>query len=142
MTTSTLRAPDRGFRDQEYRLRTEKAQAFMATTDLAGMLLMSEQDVRYFTGFQTQFWQSPTRPWFIFVPADGKPVAVIPEIGAALMRKSWLTDIRTWSAPAPRDDGISLLTDLLAPLAQAGEKIGVMRAMRHIFGCLWAIGNA
>lgn len=120
-------APVRGFQDDEFRQRTAKAQAEMASAGIAGLLLMSEQDVRYFTGFQTLFWQSPTRPWFVFVPASGKPIAVIPEIGAELMRRSWLDDIRTWSAPQPEDDGISLLVDLLLPLSNQGAKIGVMK---------------
>ena len=83
--------------------------------------------MRYFTGFRTLFWQSPTRPWFLFVPAQGKPVAVIPEIGAALMRESWLDDIRTWPAPTPSDDGISLLIELLSPLAGSGQRLGIMK---------------
>ena len=115
----------RGFETAEFVSRTQKAQERMDENGLAGILLMTEPEVRYFTGFQTLFWQSPTRPWFVFVPAAGKPVAVIPEIGAELMRRSWLDDIRTWSAPAPEDDGISLLTDLLTPLAKEGAKIGV-----------------
>jgi Xaa-Pro dipeptidase len=117
----------RGFADSEFEARTHKAQALMAQQGLAGILLMSEPDVRYFSGFQTLFWQSPTRSWFLFVPSTGKPIAVIPEIGAALMRKSWLDDIRTWSAPCPEDDGISLLSDLLSPLAARNARIGVMK---------------
>ena len=120
-------APERGFPEAEFAARTAKAQARMAKEGLAGLLLMTEPEVRYFTGFQTLFWQSPTRPWFLFLPAAGKPIAVIPEIGAALMRKTWLDDIRTWSAPCPKDDGISLLTDLMAPLVRDGAKIGVMK---------------
>jgi len=120
-------APLRGFSDTELRLRTERAQAQMARLDLAGMLLMSEADVRYFSGFHTLFWQSPTRPWFLFIPAQGKPVAVIPEIGVALMRQGWLDDIRSWSAPAPDDDGISLLTELLESLARSGARLGIMK---------------
>ncbi len=120
-------APERGFPEAEFAARTAKAQARMSKLGLAGLLLMTEPDVRYFSGFQTLFWQSPTRPWFLFVPASGKPVAVIPEIGGVLMRRSWLDDVRTWSAPRPEDDGISLLTDLLAPLAKAGGTIGVMK---------------
>lgn len=117
----------RGFADSEFETRTRTAQALMANQSLAGMLLMNEPDVRYFSGFQTLFWQSPTRPWFLFVPTTGKPIAVIPEIGAALMRQTWLDDIRTWSAPCPEDDGISLLNDLLSPLAVAKARIGVMK---------------
>jgi Xaa-Pro aminopeptidase len=118
---------DRGFSNAEFEERTARAQALMADAGLAGLLLMTEPDVRYFSGFHSLFWQSPTRPWFLFVPADAKPVAVIPEIGAELMRRSWLDDIRTWSAPQPDDDGISLLTDLLAPLAARGAAIGLMK---------------
>ncbi|MCR9056482.1 MAG: Xaa-Pro peptidase family protein [Rhodobacteraceae bacterium] len=120
-------SPMRGFLEAEFAARTEQAQTGMAAAGLGGLLLMTEAEVRYFTGFHTLFWQSPTRPWFVFVPPVGKPVAVIPEIGAELMRSTWLDDIRTWSAPCPDDDGLSLLTELLAPLAQAGKTIGVMK---------------
>lgn len=120
-------APARGFETAEYETRLAKLQAGMAAQHLEGVLLLSEPDVRYFSGFHTLFWQSPTRPWFLFLPASGKPIAIIPEIGAALMRQTWVEDIRTWSAPAPQDDGISLLTDLLTPLAQRGAKLGIMK---------------
>ena len=120
-------APERGFSASEFAARTGRAQALMAEQGLAGLLLMTEPEVRYFSGFHTLFWQSPTRPWFLFVPAASKPVAVVPEIGADLMRRGWLDDIRTWSAPSPEDDGVSLLTELLAPLAARRQRIGVMK---------------
>ena len=120
-------APQRGFDNKEYSTRTHEAQVQMEGLGLAGLLLTTEPEVRYFTGFQTLFWQSPTRPWFVFVPASGKPVAVIPAIGAELMRQCWLDDVRTWSAPAPDDDGISLLTELLMPLAANGSRLGIMK---------------
>ena len=118
---------ERGFTHGEFAERTSKAQAKMQAKGLAGLLLMTEADVRYFTGFHTLFWQSPTRPWFVFVPQTGKPIAIIPEIGAALMGQSWVEDIRTWSAPCPDDDGISLLIDLLAPIEAAGQSIGMLK---------------
>jgi len=119
--------PERGFSTTEFEARTARAQRRMAQDNLAGLLLMTEPELRYFSGFDTLFWQSPTRPWFLFVPVQGKPIAVIPEIGAALMRRSWLDDIRTWRAPTPDDDGISLLTELLTPISQAGGVVGVMK---------------
>lgn len=120
-------APARGFAVTEFAERTTRAQALMAQQGLHGLLLMTEPEVRYFSGFYTQFWQSPTRPWFLFVPATGKPIAIIPEIGADLMRRTWIEDIRSWNAPAPQDDGISLLRDLLSPIARAGGVIGVLK---------------
>ena len=118
---------ERGFSHAEFAERTAKAQITMQAKGLSGLLLMSEADVRYFTGFHTLFWQSPTRPWFVFIPQTGKPIAIIPEIGAALMRQSWVEDIRTWSAPYPDDDGISLLIDLLVPFEAARQTIGMLK---------------
>ncbi len=120
-------APLRGFAEAEFATRSAKAQALMAQRGLDGMLLLTEPEVRYFSGFHTLFWQSPTRPWFLYIPVSGKPIAIIPEIGAELMRQTWIDDIRTWSAPAPADDGISLLTELLSPLAQSGGRLGVLK---------------
>lgn len=85
----------------------------MASRKVDAMLLCTEPEVRYFSGFQTRFWESPTRPWFLVVPGEGKPVAVIPAIGIAGMEQTWLEDIRSWPAPRPADDGISLVSSLL-----------------------------
>ena len=60
--------PPRGFYDSEYAARCTAAQAVMADHGLGAMLFASETDIRYFTGFMTQFWQSPTRPWFVVLP--------------------------------------------------------------------------
>ncbi|MCR8827051.1 M24 family metallopeptidase [Pseudosulfitobacter koreensis] len=102
------------FAPEEYRARLHRAQAMMAREGLAALLLTTEPEVRYFTGFLTRFWESPARPWYLIVPASGDPVAVIPSIGAHLMGQSWITDIRTWRSPQPGDDGTSLLRDALA----------------------------
>ncbi|MGB0556104.1 MAG: M24 family metallopeptidase [Paracoccaceae bacterium] len=131
--------PPRGCGTPEFQNRTATIQAAMAQEGLEGLLVMSEAEVRYFSGFHTPFWQSPTRPWFLFIPAEGAPVAVIPEIGAALMRTTWITDIRTWAAPNPADDGVSLLSDLLAPLAQKGAYLGVMKG--HETGFRMPLGD-
>ena len=117
----------RGFPNSEFEARTRAVQTGMAAQGMDGLLLMTEPELHYFSGFQTLFWQSPTRPWFLFIPAAGKPIAVIPEIGAELMRRGWIEDVQTWSAPQPEDDGISLLTELLSPLAAKGAHLGVMK---------------
>ena len=114
----------RGFPDTEYKARVSRAQEMMARHDLAALFLTTEPDIRYFTGYLTKFWESPTRPWFLVLPASGDPVAVIPSIGAALMGRTWIKDIRTWRAPDYEDDGVSLLAATLAELAGGGN-IGV-----------------
>ncbi|MCA0996493.1 M24 family metallopeptidase [Alloyangia pacifica] len=115
----------RGFFPSEYHSRLERAQARMAMSGISALLLTTEPEVRYFTGFLTRFWESPTRPWFLVVPAEGDPVAVVPSIGAHLMAQSWITDIRCWSSPDYEDDGISLLAEALAEAVPPGEWVGV-----------------
>jgi len=119
-------APPRGFADAEFEARTRRAQALMHRAGVDALLLMTEPEVRYFTGFLTPFWQSPTRPWFVVVPSEGKPIAVIPEIGAVCMQNTWIDDIRTWPSPRPEDEGITLLVDLFrTQLPTRQGKIGV-----------------
>lgn len=115
----------RGFPHEEFGIRTRRAQRLMAERGMAAILVCTEPEVRYFTGFHTPFWQSPTRPWFVVVPASGKPIAVIPSIGAASMSTTWVDDIRTWSSPHPADDGISLLVDCLTEVTGGAGAIGL-----------------
>ena len=118
-------APQRGFADAEFERRLVAAQDRMAEQGLDALLLTTEPEVRYFTGFLTPFWQSPTRPWFLVVPARGKPIAVIPGIGAALMGRTWIDDVRTWPSPRPEDEGVSLVVDALREVGASAGRIGV-----------------
>ena len=114
----------RGFNIDQFEERTLKAQKLMQHHELDALLLTTETNVRYFTGFLTRFWESPTRPWYLIIPSKGKPIAVIPAIGEALMSKTWIEDIRTWPSPNLKDDGISLLSDTLEEIAK-NKKIGI-----------------
>jgi len=121
----TQTMPNRGFPASEFESRLFRAQTLMKSHGVDALLLTTEPEVRYFSGFLTQFWQSPTRPWFLVVPLRGKPIAVIPAIGANHMANTWLDDIRTWPSPAPEDDGLSLLTLTLQEVAGATGRVGV-----------------
>ena len=114
----------RGFSIDQFEKRTLKAQQLMQNHELDALLLTTETNVRYFTGFLTRFWESPTRPWYLIIPSKGKPIAVIPSIGEALMSKTWLEDIRTWPSPDLEDDGISLLSETLEEIAK-NKNIGI-----------------
>ncbi len=116
--------PAKGFARDEFEGRAARAQALMTEAELDGLLLTSEQHVRYFSGFLSQFWESPTRPWFLVLPREGKPVAVIPEIGEAGMADTWVEDIRTWPSPWPEDDGVTLLIQALSELPRRFGRIG------------------
>ena len=105
----------------------------MAQAGVACLLVCTEPEVRYFTGFHTPFWQSPTRPWFTVIPTEGKPIAVIPGIGESAMSGTWVDDIRTWPAPQPEDEGVTLLASTLLDLAGPAGRIGLpMAAETHL----------
>lgn len=115
-----MKAPQRGFGIEEYRARLGNTQREMDTAGIGALLLTTEADIRYYSGFLTQFWQSPARPWFLVVPRTGEPVAVIPGIGEQCMRRTWIEDIRCWSSPNPVDDGVSLLIDAVRESLHGG----------------------
>ena len=121
-----MTAPERGFPDDEFAARCAAMQAAMAREGVDAMLFASEPEIRYFTGFLTPFWQSPTRPWFLVLPPEGKPVAVIPSIGGPLMRSCYAGEVITWSSPAAEDDGISLLRDVLRRYLGTAGRLGMM----------------
>ncbi|KEO55147.1 M24 family metallopeptidase [Thioclava pacifica] len=113
------------FSAQEYRDRIARLQTAMALEGLDALLLSTPADIFYTTGFLTRFWESPARPWFVVVPQAGDPVAVIPTIGAELMGRCWIPQVRTWDAPDPRDDGVSLLAGTLADMVPENGRIGL-----------------
>ena len=65
-------SPPRGFAPAEFDGRVARAQQRMASANLDALLLTTEPEVRYYTGFLTRFWESPTRPWFVVLPAAGE----------------------------------------------------------------------
>ncbi len=120
-----MSAPSAAFREAEHRARVAALQRQLARRELAALLLTTAPDIFYVTGFLTRFFESPTRPFFVLVPASGDPVAVVPSIGAHLMGTTWIGDVRTWDAPVPADDGISLLADAIAGSVPPGGRVGL-----------------
>ena len=100
MPDTMISTPPRGFAKAEFEQRCAAAQAVMAEMQLEVMVFATEPEIRYFTGFMTPFWQSPTRPWFVVLPASSQPIAVIPTIGVPLMETCYVGDIKSWASPA------------------------------------------
>ncbi len=121
---ATSDAPRRGFSPEEFAGRTARAQRLMHEARLDALLVTTPPNFRYFSGFDSQFWESPTRPWFIVVPADGEPIAVIPDIAAPELARTWIRNIHTWPAPRPSDDGGSLLRAVFDRLPNKHGRIG------------------
>ncbi|MBD1147561.1 aminopeptidase P family protein [Pelagibacterales bacterium SAG-MED31] len=133
--------PERGFLEQEFEQRLLRAQKIMKSYKLDGILLTTPQNIRYFTGYNSQFWESPTRSWFLVVPASGKPIAIVPEIGESEFKKTWLDEIKSWPSPRQEDEGILLAKSTLDDLpknhgqigAEFGKEMTIRMPIRDLF---------
>lgn len=113
------------FARAEYDARVDRARAEMDRLSLDALVITTELNFRYFSGFDSQTWVSPTRPFYLVVPARGELHAIIPTGSLVVMREtSWVEDIRTWPAPVPEDDGITLLAEAIREVARRHARVG------------------
>ena len=124
--------PVRGFPAEEYARRCRQLQKKMTAAQIDIALFTTAPEFYYYCGFSTPFWHSPTRPWFLLLPADGMPVAVIPSIGAAVMEKCRIGALYTWTSPHPTDEGVSLLTETIRRLSGNSPTLGIMRGKQSL----------
>lgn len=129
--SGSANAPGHGFPAAEFEYRASRAQEIMATHGFDALVVTTPPNFRYFSGFDSQFWESPTRPWFIVVPAEGEPVGVVPSIGASELSKTWIEQVHSWPAPVPDDDGVSLLAGVLSALPRRFGRIGMELGREH-----------
>lgn len=127
------------FARDEYFARTRAAQAGMKAQGMGALLITTEADFRYFTGFRTPFWQSPTRSWFLVIPEKGDPIAVIPGIGAALMQTTWVPRVATFNAPSDDDRWCDLLCDALDGAGTIGMAMSEEASLRMPLQDFWTL---
>ena len=120
----TAKSLEYGFSNEEFENRLERTQDLLYEKKLDALLISNPSNLRYFTGINTDFWESPTRPWFLVIPLSGNAMAVIPEIGENLFEKTFVKDIYTWSSPNVNGDDISPLKSVLDSLPGRFGAIG------------------
>ena len=110
----------------EHRQRLGAAQERMAELKLDALFVTSEDNYRYLTGFNAPVWQNLTRPRYCIVPSQGDPILIVPSGNQVIAAKSaaWIEDVRTWTAPNPEDDGVSLIVDALKACAGKHNRVG------------------
>ena len=114
-----------GFSKNEYQSRLEKAHKRISNFRLDALMLTTPHNFRYFSGFDSYFWESPTRPWFLIIPNNQEPIAIIPSIGESAFKKTWIKNIYTWQSPNPEDEGISMLVNIINKIKNKYGNIGV-----------------
>ena len=121
MPVQKLVAPPRIGAD-EHRGRIATVQSRMQEMDLGALFITSEDNFRYLTGFCAPVWQNLTRPRYCVLPAAGDPILVLPSGNEVIAQKMapWISDVRTWVAPNPADDGVSVAVDAL--VSSAGNR--------------------
>ena len=122
---NSIKKPQHGFNISEFHMRLNQTHQMMSEKKLDALLITSPHNFRYFTGFDSYFWESPTRPWFLIIPANKEPIAAIPSIGNSALKKTWIKNIHSWPSPNPKDEGISLLASLIKNLNNKFGNIGV-----------------
>tara|TARA_B100001123_G_scaffold187221_1_gene214023 strand:+ start:79 stop:1230 length:1152 start_codon:yes stop_codon:yes gene_type:complete len=117
----------RGFDTTEYKERIKKARELMKNSGMEMLLITSPQNFRYFTGLDSYFWESPTRPWFVLISLNNDPIAIVPSIGKTAMQKTWIKNIQTWQSPNPEDEGLTILQETILSIknqASIGCELG------------------
>jgi Xaa-Pro dipeptidase len=109
MPAGAISPPYLSFAKPEFESRAERTRLNMAEAGLDSLFITSEHNFRYLTGYILQSPVQQARPRFFIVPLAGEPCAVVPQTNLIGMRRtSWVSDIRTWMAPNPVDEGVAL----------------------------------
>ena len=114
----------RGFSIHDYKMRVDRALELMKKNNLEMLLITSPQNFRYFTGLDSYFWESPTRPWFLLLSINHEPIAVVPSIGKTALQNTWIKNIQTWQSPNPSDEGITTLQEAILSIKAESCLIG------------------
>ncbi|WP_435097590.1 M24 family metallopeptidase [Halarchaeum sp. P4] len=95
--------------DSPFERRTRAAQARLRERDAAALALFPSPNTYYLGGVHEEPGE---RHFFLFVPASGDPVFVVPELyGAQVRDATWVDDVRTWVDDA---DPLAVVDDALA----------------------------
>ena len=114
----------RGFPKEEFIKRVAKLRQLMEKNHVDAIIITSPSNFRYFTGLDSYFWESPTRPWFVLIPLLKDPIAIVPSIGLSSLEKTWIDNIVTWDSPNPEDEGISTVLNAIHSLKIEKGNIG------------------
>ena len=55
------------FPKEEFANRISKIQENLEIENIEAIIITSPSNFRYFSGLDSNFWESPTRPWFLVI---------------------------------------------------------------------------
>ena len=101
------------FPKEEYLKRLDNIHKKLENENIDAIVITSPANFRYFSGLDSNFWESPTRPWFLIISKNGKIKALVPSIGLSAIESTFIKDIEVWQSPNPKDVGTSLLKKII-----------------------------
>ena len=101
------------FPKEEYLKRLDNIHKKLENENIDAIVITSPANFRYFSGLDSNFWESPTRPWFLIISKNGKIKALVPSIGLSAIESTFIKDIEVWQSPNPKDEGTSLLKKII-----------------------------
>ena len=101
------------FPKEEYLKRLDNIHKKLENENIDAIVITSPANFRYFSGLDSNFWESPTRPWFLIISKNGKIKALVPSIGLSAIESTFIKDIEVWQSPNPKDEGTSLLMKII-----------------------------
>ena len=101
------------FPKEEYLKRLDNIHKKLENENIDAIVITSPANFRYFSGLDSNFWESPTRPWFLIISKNGKIKALVPSIGLSAIESTFINDIEVWQSPNPKDEGTSLLKKII-----------------------------
>ena len=102
-----------GFPKEEYLKRLDNIHKKLENENIDAIVITSPANFRYVSGLDSNFWESPTRPWFLIISKNGKIKALVPSIGLSAIESTFIKDIEVWQSPNPKDEGTSLLKKII-----------------------------
>jgi len=111
-----------------YERRTRDCQRRLRDLGAESVVLFPSTNLRYLAGFSEE---PKERHFFLFVPADGEPVFLAPELSADQVREeSWVPDVRGW---ADEDDPLAAVESVVSDLDLGGGRVLVDDTMWALF---------
>ena len=121
------------FPKEEYLKRLDNIHKKLENENIDAIVITSPANFRYFSGLDSNFWESPTRPWFLIISKNGKIKALIPSIGLSAIESTFIIDIEVWQSPNPKDEGTSLLKKIIKTFpknSNIGFELGIESYLR------------
>ena len=81
------------FPKEEFTNRISRVQESLEKENIEAIIVTSPSNFRYFSGLNSNFWESPTRPWFLIISQKDPIRAIIPSIGSTALEKTIVKNI-------------------------------------------------